>query len=389
MLNSILVSDLSTARWRGISWNLVYLPYFITASVSGFVVEKVVQSIGWRWGIGSFAILLPVSAVPLTVMLFVLQRHVHGRAWSGFSFTESCVRSMHEFCSRIDLGGLLLLSGGFGLLLVPISLAATTRNQWKTTWVDALMALGVLALVTFYPYEKYHARHPVVRVEYFHAAPIVLGVMIGSIDNTGFSATHTYLYAWAMMTHNLSPRNAQFLTSINGIMQCIMGMVSGGIMYKTRAYKWLGVTGAVIRLVGYSIMIQFRTVNGSLTELFLVQVVQGIGSGILETVVVVAAQLAVPHEQLSQITSLVLLGNFLGCAIGAAVAGGIYTGTLAGRLRVLLGAISAGDGTTNPVDVLPSSSMDYLPPWGTRERAAVNQAVWFLTMSSLPTWIVC
>ena len=59
-----------------------------------------------------------------------------------------------------------------------------------------------------------------------------------------------------------------------------------------------------------------------MAELFVVQAVQGIGSGIVETIVLVSAQIVVPHAELAQISSLVLLIGFLGSAVGQSIAGG-------------------------------------------------------------------
>lgn len=368
MLNSVLVSDFSSVRWRGLSWNLMYLPFFITACVSAFIVNSVVHRIGWRWGIGMFGMLMPISASLLIIMLLLFERRARK---TGLILTEGCP-SLCEFCSRIDLGGVGLLSGGFAMLLIPITMAATTSHQWKTPWIDALIATGALALALFYPYEKYCARHPVVPVEYFQNPPIVIGVLMGCIDTISFSATHTYLYPWSMVAHNLSPRDAQFLVYTNGIMQCVIGLVTGVIMYKLRTYKWLGFGGSLIRLVGYAVMIRFRTNTSSLAELFVVQIIQGLGSGVIETVIIVAAQIVVPQAQLAQVTSLVLLGNFLGYAIGSSIAGAIYTGTLTERLKLRLGSDWG-------VDSLRDSITGTLPTWGTDERKAVNQAVSFLS----------
>lgn len=364
MLNSILVSDFSSVRWRGFSWNLLYLPFFFTSWSSAFIVDSVVHGIGWRWGIGMFAILAPACAGLIIIMLFHLQHRAKKR---GLSVRERCP-SFYDFCSQIDVGGVCLLSGGLIMILVPMTIVETTANQWRTPWILVLVILGILAVIALYPYEKYYARHPVVPVEYFRNSSVVLSILVGSIDTVGFSATHTYLYPWSMVAHNLSPRDAQFLTYTNGIMQCITGMVAGLVMYRTRRYKWLGFAGTLVRLAGYAVMIRFRTDKSSLAEQFLVQIVQGLGTGILETVVVVAAQIAVPPSQLAQMTSLILLGSLLGYAVGSAVAGGIYTGTLKERLRIRLGDDS-------DVDSLSDSITGTLPAWGTRERTAVNEAV--------------
>lgn len=366
LLNSIMVSDLSTMRWRGLAYNIIYVPFLITPWISAFVVDSVVNGIGWRWGIGMFAILMPFCASFIIITLLYFQRRAKKRA---IVLTEKL--TIYDFFSQIDLGGILLLSGGFTMLLLPITLATTTTSRWKTPWVDALIVLGVIALICLYPYEKYVAKHPVVPVHYFKTLSIVFTFALTCIDNIGFGSTHTYLYAWSIASHHFSARNALFLAYTNGVMQCLVGMATGLVMYKTRRYKWLGVAGAIVRVIGYGVMIRLRTSTTSTAELFIVQLIQGLGSGIIETVVVVAAQIAVPHSQLAQVTSLIFLGSFLGNGIGSAVAGGIYTDTLKERLRFRMGS-GANEAV---IDSVYNSITGTLPAWGSPERTAINSAV--------------
>lgn len=364
VLNSVLISDLSSMRWRGFAYNILYLPFLVTPWVSAFIIDSVVNGIGWRWGIGMFAILMPFCASLIIITLAVFQ---YRAKQSGIILKERL--TLYQFCSRIDLGGTLLLSGGFALL-IPITIASTTTSRWKTPWVDALIALGVVALLALYPYERYIAKHPVVPVRYFRVLAIVTSVCLTCIDNIGFGTTHTYLYAWSTVSRGFSARDAQFLTYTNGVMQALTGMLIGLLIYRLRSYKWTLVAGAVIRLVGYGVMIRLRTNDSSVAELFIVQLVQGIGSGIIETIVIVASQIVVPHAELAQVTSLLMLSAFLGNGIGSAIAGGIYTDTLRDRLRVRLGS-GVSDGK---LIELYNSITGELPAWGTAERVAVNKA---------------
>ncbi|KAL4972939.1 major facilitator superfamily domain-containing protein [Aspergillus desertorum] len=365
ILNSTIVSDLSSMRWRGFAYNILYIPFLVTPWISAFIVDSVVHGIGWRWGIGMFAILMPFCASFIIITLLVFQRRAKN---VGLILNERL--TIYSFCSRIDLGGILLLSAGFALVLIPITLAATATDRWSTPWVDALIVLGALVLASLVPYEKYLSRHPVVPVRYFRTLSVVISVLLGCIDNIGYGATHTYLFVWSMVSHNFSPRDAQFLTYTNGVAQALIGMGTGLLMYRYRAYKWIGVAGAVIRMVGYGVMVRLRTNESSIAELFVVQLVQGLGSGIIETIIIVAAQISVPHAELAQVTSLVMLGTFLGNGIGSAVAGAIYTGQLRNRLRVHLGT----DVSEEQLTRLYNSITGTLPDWGTAERTAVNQA---------------
>ncbi|OJJ94792.1 hypothetical protein ASPACDRAFT_55597 [Aspergillus aculeatus ATCC 16872] len=364
-LNATIVSDLSSMRWRGFAYNILYVPFLVTPWVSAFIVDSVVNGIGWRWGIGMFAILMPFGASFIITTLLIFQWRAKK---AGLVLTEPL--SIYEFCSRIDLGGLILLSGGFSLILIPITLAATIADRWKTPWVDALIAVGAIILACLYPYEKYVARHPVVPVHYIWNLTVLIPVVLVAVDNISFGATHTYLFVWSMVSHNFNARDAQFLYYVNGVMQALVGMATGLVMYRLRSYKWIGVAGAVIRMVGYGVMVRLRTNKSSVAELVIVQLVQGIGSGIIETVAVVAAQIAVSHAEMAQVTSLVMLAAYLGNGIGSSIAGGIYSGELRHQLRLHLGP----DVNQAKVEKLYNSITGTLPAWGSPERVAINRA---------------
>jgi len=70
-----------------------------------------------------------------------------------------------------------------------------------------------------------------------------------------FSFTSDSLLSWVLVSHNFSVRDASFLFYLNGVVQCLMGIVAGWIMYKTRRYKWLTFAGVAIRIIGYGVSI--------------------------------------------------------------------------------------------------------------------------------------
>lgn len=100
-------------------------------------------------------------------------------------------------------------------------------------------------------------------------------------------------------------------------MQCFVGIGIGWIMYRTKKYKWMMVFGALIRLIGYGLMIRLRGAANPIVELFIVQLIQGTGSGIVQTIIVVSTQIVVPHKELAQVSALTLLTSFLGSSVGS------------------------------------------------------------------------
>lgn len=366
IMNDIIISDISTARWRGLAIGASFFPFIAMPWISAFIVDSVVHGIGWRWGIGMLAIIMPFCASIIITTLFYYQ----SKAKKMGLVTPTPI-SLPEFCSQIDLGGTILFSCGFAMLLLPLTLASTTTSRWHTPYIAVLLALGCAFLIALPFYEKFAAKNPLVPVHYFTNPTIVMSILLISTDSMGFGATHTYLYPWVTVVHNYTAREATFYTFTNGVTQCICGILAGFIMLKTQRYKWLLMGAVTIRLVGYGIMIRLRGADNTTVELFIVQLIQGIGSGVIQTAVLVSAQIMVPHTELAQITALVICFAFLGASIGASIAGGIYTGTFGEALKQHLGA----NATPALIDELLNSITGVLPKWGSVERIAVDYAV--------------
>ncbi|RYP41543.1 hypothetical protein DL767_000970 [Monosporascus sp. MG133] len=398
VMTTVIISDITSPRWRGFALGVFYFPFLITPWVSGLIVDSVVKGIGWRWGVGMFAILMPLGACVIIGALIYYQHKV-----KKDGFVPSNKPTIRSFCSDIDLGGMALFVAGFGLLLLPITIAGSLPDGWGTPWIIALMVIGFLILLALSVYEKFVAVNPMLPVFYFKKATIVLSILLIAIDSLGLSVTHTYLYAWATVSHNMSVRvatfflyatlcpmliachwifhmkeaNPPFQSFTNGITQCLMGIVGGWIMLATGRYKWLVMGGAVVRLIGYGLMCRLRGQENSIGELFTQQVIQGIGSGIMQISLLVPPQIVVPHAQISQALSLTLSMSFLGYSVGSAIAGGIYTNMLRPSLWAYLGR----NATQELVDELYNSITGVLPGWGTPERDAVNLAYTDVTRS--------
>lgn len=142
-------------------------------------------------------------------------------------------------------------------------------------------------------------------------------------------------------------------------------------MAKTKRYKWVCVSGAIIRLIGYGVMLRLRGSQNSIAEIFIVQLIQGIGSGMVGSTLLIPAQIVVSHAEMPQMTALVVCFAFVGSSVGACIAGGIYTGTIEPELWHYLGS----GATAESVAALANSITGIAPEWGTPARTAVNLAV--------------
>lgn len=236
VMTTVVISDITSPRWRGyvptflpyhripayrtsrnyltpttnsLAIGLSYSPYLLAPWVSGLIVDSVLSKIGWRWGIGMFAILMPVGALTLAGSLIYYQHKVQASNLVARKQT-----TLRKFCSDIDLGGMVLFVAGLGLFLLPISLAGSLPDGWRTPWIPALMVAGCLVLLILPIYEHSVAANPMLPACYFKNRTIVLPILMIAIDSLCYSCTHTYLYTWATISHNMSARNATFFLSV-------------------------------------------------------------------------------------------------------------------------------------------------------------------------------
>ncbi|KAH8198073.1 hypothetical protein TruAng_007745 [Truncatella angustata] len=366
ILNDIVISDITTARWRGFAIGISFTPFLVTPWVAGFIVESVVAptGIGWRWGIAMFAILMPFCASFIITTLVYYQSRAKKQC-----LAPRTKLGLREFFSQIDLGGIIMFSGGLALILVPLTLAATTPSRWQTPYLIALIVLGMVLLVALPFYEKLFARHPIIPPHYFLNRTILVCLILIAVDTIGFACTHTYLYTWVTVAKDFGARDATFFTYTNGVMQCFVNILAGLLMGKLRRYKWIAVAGSIIRLIGYGVMLRLRGADNSTAEIFIVQVIQGIGSGMIQNCLIVPAQISVPHAEMPQVTALVLCFMFVGSSIGACIAGGIYTNTISSAIWTYLPGLSIDD-----TSALANSFTGAVPAWGTMERTAISMA---------------
>lgn len=150
--------------------------------------------------------------------------------------------------------------------------------------------------------------------------------------------------------------------------------------------------GAVVRTIGYGMMMRWRSTGTSRAEMFIIQIIQGLGSGCITIPAFVVATVSVIHKDVAQMTAFAVLVQTIGGSIGAAVAGGIYTGTFKTQLAKELGS----GASRSLINTLFNSISDGVPAWGTSERISINHAysnvITFCTYAafaaSVPTLIV-
>ncbi|KAK4688897.1 MFS transporter, SIT family, siderophore-iron:H+ symporter, partial [Tremellales sp. Uapishka_1] len=333
MLQQIVIADMTSLRYRGLSSALLSAPFIINAFVSAQIAGGVLPN--WRWGYGMFAILIPVSLLPIIITLLWAQikaKRLHKIHYSRPPVKQNWFRAVYNVCLEMDLVGLILIACSLALILLPLGLAPEAKNGWKNPSMLAMICVGVVLFPFMIIYEWKIPRKPVVPMRWLRKGPILGACLIGFFDFVSFYLQFTYLYSYVTVTQNWSYKNLTYFSNTQSLALTIFGILAGMIMAATRRFKYMLFGGLLIRLLGVGIMLYARGPHGNTASLVMCQILQGLGGGFAATALQVSAQAAVVHLDVATVTAMVLLITEVGNAVGSAVATGIWTAYMPGQL---------------------------------------------------------
>lgn len=349
VLTSIIVADITSLQYRGLVQGLTSAPFILNAFVSAFISESVLGPTfsGWRWGYGMFAILIPAALSPLILTLFWAEHAAYKRGYLEREKSAPLDEKIKRAIIDIDVLGLLLLSAGVALLLLPLTLANNAKGRWHNPSMIAMIVLGPIFLIAFGIYEWKFSPKPLAPGRFLKNPSVVIASLIGFFDFVSFYLTYTYLYSFVYITQpSWSVRELTYFANTQSVALTVFAIMAGVIMRFTHRYKWLLVFGLTVRLAGVGMMMHSRGARGGAAELVINQVIQGFGGGIASLTTGVGSQASVPHRDVAIVTALVLLVTEIGGVVGNAIAGAIWSNTMPGQLRKHLPGLSDEEVTT-------------------------------------------
>lgn len=83
---------------------------------------------------------------------------------------------------------------------------------------------------------------------------------------------------------------------------CVAAIIAGSLAKLTNRYKWFGVLGVLIHMVGVWLMMRSRDLKSSTFELVMSQVVGGVGGGFTTIAVQIGCQGVVEHQGASALS---------------------------------------------------------------------------------------
>ncbi|OJJ30672.1 hypothetical protein ASPWEDRAFT_121259 [Aspergillus wentii DTO 134E9] len=375
ILQQVFIADSSSLLNRALLALLPELPFLITVWIGPTIADAVLQHAGWRWGYGMWTIILPASFLPLALSLLMNQRKA--RRLNLIKSTPRKHRGIGQVLRRtwydLDVFGLVLLSTAVTLLLVPLTLAATAKNGWKSPSIIAMMALGLVCLLILPAWEtsKRLAPKPLLSLHLLKQRTALAGCGLAFFYFMAFYfSVQPYLYSYLQVVQGYDVATAGRVTQTFAFTSTIAAFGVSILIKYTKRYRVFVTAGCVIYIVGLLLMMLYRHEGNSLVQILGTQVVVGMGGGLLNVPVQLGVQASASHQDVAAATAMFLTSMEMGGAVGAAISGAVWTHSIPHKLLQYL----PEDHKADAAEIFGKLTTALSYPQGSPVRMAINRA---------------
>ena len=369
---SVFVADTSSLRNRGLMQAFAYSPNMITCWLAGPISSGYLNGPGWRWCFGTFTFLVPGISLPLFGLFLynyykakkqglVPKRESRGTAWKSFLY----------YCREFDVVGLILLSGGVALFLLPFNLYTIQAKGWRSALIICLLVFGIVLIILFAVWEKFFA--PVTFIPYSLLMDrTVLGACILSATlYLSYFCWSSYFSSFLQVVNDLSVTHASYVVQTYTVGSVLCSIAVGLLIHYTGRYKPVCLYfGIPMSILGVGLMIRFREPDGYIGYIVMCQIFISFAAGTVIICDEIAILAAASHQHIATVIAVLGMFGNIGGAIGSTVAAAIWQGVFPKKLVEYLPASELPNLLTIYADIVTQLSY----PVGSPTRVAIQRA---------------
>lgn len=395
---SVFVADTSSLRNRGLVQAFASSANLITCWLGGPIAQGFLAGPGWRWAFGMFTIMVPAVTLPLWALL---QHNFHKAQKQGLVPKRDSQRSRWQalvhYGREFDAVGLLLLSAGVALFLLPFNLYTMQAKGWDSPLIISMLVVGPSLIIGFVVWEKFCA--PVTMFPYALLMDrTVLGAcLLSATLFISYNLWNSFFSSFLQVVKGLDVQDATYVAQTYTVASVLSSISIGWLIHRTGRFKpvclYLGIP---LSIFGLGLMIHFRHADGNIGYIVLCQLFIAFAAGTVIICDEIAMLAAAAHQHIAMAIAVLGLFSSIGAAIGFTLASALWQNTLPKKLLAYL-----------PADALPDFPLIYADiktqlsyPMGSPTRIAIQKAyadaqvnllsagvgVWFIGLVSVLMW---
>lgn len=369
---SIFLADTTSLRNRGLIFAYSSSPYIVTTWLSGPISQAFLEGPGFRWGFGSFAIITPVITSPLFFLFMYYNKKakklgvIRPRESRG-NFYETVIHYGREF----DIIGLLILSGGLAMFLLPFNIYSYQEDGWKSSLIIGLLVGGVVTLIVFGIWEKFFA--PITFIPYsllMDRTVIGANILAASVF-VSFYIWDSYFLSFLQVVNGLDVTESSYVAQIYSVGSCLWAILVGLIIRYTGKFKAVCLYfGVPVTILGVGLMIHFRQPDVNIGYIVMCQIFIAFAGGTIVICEQTAIMAATSHQYVAVVLAIEAMASSIGGAIGLTVSAAVWQAVFPKKLAAYLPESEQGNLTT----IYGSLDAQLSYPMGSPARIAIQKA---------------
>lgn len=283
-----IIADFSNLDWRLLCFSITTIPSIINPWITDRVFWQTYRS-GWSFTIWIFAIIIPCSCIPLTCFLvYMIIKARKSDDWiqlvdQGAAAKQKVWVSLKDnlfvrFFWKVDLVGIILIMGIFGLITVSLSngifnwesASSASRNYYSDTygnidysWASVStivpLVIGVVLIPVFVLWEKLWARFPAVPFPLMTDRGVWSAILVGLLLTVVSNVPRFYL---EVLLNGLFWRESESVirvVSSYDVALSITSLLLGLLTVFVKRLKSLILFGVCLMIVAQGIYLHFAS----------------------------------------------------------------------------------------------------------------------------------
>ncbi|KAI8367903.1 major facilitator superfamily domain-containing protein [Choanephora cucurbitarum] len=369
---TIFIADTTSLRNRAFMIAFSASPWLVTVWAFGPAAQSILDTIGFRWGFGIWAIVIPIVCAPLYGLFYynllkarkagLMPKVEHNRTWK-----ESFVYYMREF----DIIGLMLIVAGLALFLLSFNLYAKQPLQWKSPLIICFLVIGGLLIIAFGFWEKYGSSKTFIPWNLMMDRTVFSTyTMVVSIYLSWY-LWDSFFYSYLIVVYNITISQATYITNIYTIGSTFWAIVMGILIRYNGRLKWISLYfGAPATILGVGLMIHFRQPDVNIGFIVMCQIFIALGGGTLVICEQMTVMAVASHQYVPAVLAMENMIASVAGSIGSTIAGAMWTGLFPQKLAQNLPESALGDLQA----IYGSIAVQTSYPVGSPERDGINRA---------------
>lgn len=300
-----IIADVFTPRERG-RWSGLLSGVFALASVTGPLIGgAITDNLSWRW---VFYINLPIGLVALAIIIY-------GLPWL----------KAQGVSRYIDYPGVTVMIAG----LVPLLLAlvwAGDRFDWASPQIIAMLVWSA-AMAALLVWIEQRAPEPLLPLDLFKERIFATSIAVTFFTGMAMFGIISFMPLFIQGVIGTSATRSGLVTMPMSLGISISAAISGQLISRTGRYRYLGIAGLAIMLVG-AILLSRLEADATYRQAVIAMAVSGAGLGVTMPLYMLAVQNSLPFSKLGVATSAIQFFRSIGGTMGVAVVGSLVIGRL-------------------------------------------------------------